>query len=163
MDVRVSRTSPDLQALLDEREIVSVALRYCRALDTKDWRLLDDVFVGDATADLANPNRLVGIEAIRARIRAALEHLDLSQHLVGNHEVSVEGDTAVHRCYLQAQHVRRAAPGGPNYIVAGRYEDRFVRTEIGWRIVHRTLVTMWTEGNIAVARGDRPLGLEESE
>ena len=106
-----------------------VALRYCRALDTKDWRLLDDVFVADATADLAGPSPLVGIEAIRARIRTALEHLDVSQHLVGNHEVSVDGDTATHRCYLQAQHVRRAAAGGPNYIVAGRYEDRLARTD----------------------------------
>jgi ketosteroid isomerase-like protein len=154
MDAGVSAATPDMQDIVDEHEIVKVALRYCRALDTKDWQLLDDVFMVDATADLAAPSPLVGIEAIRARIRAALENLDLSQHLVGNHEVSVDGDTAVHRCYLQAQHVRRAASGGPNYIVAGRYEDRLVRTERGWRIVHRTLVVMWTEGNLAVARGD---------
>jgi ketosteroid isomerase-like protein len=154
MDAGVSAATPDLQDIVDEHEIVKVVLRYCRALDTKDWQLLDDVFMVDATADLAAPSPLVGIEAIRARIRAALENLGLSQHLVGNHEVSVDGDTAVHRCYLQAQHVRRAASGGPNYIVAGRYEDRLVRTERGWRIVHRTLVVMWTEGNLAVARGD---------
>ena len=150
-----SSSSTELQTLLDEREIVQLATRYCRALDTKDWPLLDEVFVGDATADLAAPSPLVGIEAIRARIRTALEHLDVSQHLVGNHEVSVEGDDATHRCYLQAQHVRRAASGaGVNYIVAGRYEDRLTRTDAGWRIVHRTLVVMWTEGNLAVVRGD---------
>lgn len=154
MDAGVSSTNAGLQTLLDEREIVVVALRYCRALDTKDWQLLDDVFLVDATADLAGPAPLDGIEAIRARIRAALEHLDVSQHLVGNHEVSVDGDTAVHRCYLQAQHVRRAAAGGPNYIFAGRYDDRFVRTELGWRIAHRTLTMMWTDGNVAVVRGD---------
>jgi hypothetical protein len=28
----------------------------------------------------------------------------------------------------------------------GRYEDEFVRTEAGWRIVHRTLHTMWMTG-----------------
>jgi hypothetical protein len=143
-----------VQALLDERDIVQIALRYCQALDTKDWGRLDDVFVADATADLGSPEQLVGIEAIRGRIRTALERLDDSQHLVGNHEVSVEGDTASHRCYLQAQHIRTAAIGGPNYLVAGRYEDRLARTAAGWRITHRTLVVMWTEGNLAVARGD---------
>ena len=143
----------DLQTLLDEREIHRVATRYCRALDTKNWSVLDDVFLPDATADLSGPSDLVGIDEIRSRIRTALEHLDDSQHLVGNHEVAVDGDTATHRCYLQAQHVRRAATGGPNYIVAGRYEDRLVRTDVGWRIAHRTLVVMWTEGNLAVARG----------
>ena len=147
-------TNGAVQALLDERDIVQVALRYCRALDTKNWALLDDVFVADATAELGSPVQLVGIEAIRGRIRTALELLDDSQHLVGNHEVVLDGDTATHRCYLQAQHVRQAATGGPNYIVAGRYEDRVVRTDAGWRIAHRTLVVMWTEGNLAVARGD---------
>lgn len=142
--------------LFDEREIMRVVTRYCRALDTKDWLLLDEVFTTDATADLASPSLLVGIEALRLRIRNALEHLDVSQHLVGNHEVDITGDEATHRCYLQAQHVRRAAPGGPNYIVAGRYEDRLARTEVGWRIVHRKLVVMWTEGNAAVVRGARP-------
>jgi hypothetical protein len=146
--------SAHLQTLLDEREILQLVNRYCRALDTKDWLLLDDVFVVDATADLAGPSPLVGIEAIRARIRVALEHLDVSQHLVGTHEVSVDGDLASHRCYLQAQHVRREASGGINYIVGGRYEDRLARTDVGWRIVHRTLVVMWTEGNIAVVRVD---------
>ena len=141
----------DLQALIDEREIRDVAFRYCRALDTKDWALLDEVFVPDATGQLGTPTTLVGIEAIRDRIRTALAHLDDSQHLVGNHEIAVDGDAATHRCYLQAQHIREAATGGPNYIVAGRYEDRLVRTDVGWRIAHRTLTVMWTDGNVAVA------------
>ena len=106
-------TSPDLQTLLDEREILQVVTRYARALDTKEWALLDDVFVPDATGDLASPTPLVGVDAIRTRIRAALEHLDASQHLVGNHEIQVDGDDATHRCYLQAQHVRQAAARRP--------------------------------------------------
>ena len=141
----------DLQALIDEREIRDLAFRYCRALDTKDWALLDEVFVPDATGQLGTPTTLVGIEAIRDRIRTALAHLDDSQHLVGNHEIAVDGDAATHRCYLQAQHIREAATGGPNYIVAGRYEDRLARTDVGWRITHRTLTVMWTDGNVAVA------------
>jgi hypothetical protein len=141
-----------MQSLVDERDIVRVALRYARALDTKDWALLDEVFLPDATAELGSRTLLEGIEAIRRRIRTALEALDASQHLVGNHEVDVVADTATHRCYVQAQHVRRAAPGGPNYIVAGIYEDRLVRTAAGWRIAHRTLSVMWTEGNLAVVR-----------
>jgi ketosteroid isomerase-like protein len=141
----------DLQTLLDDHEIRHLAFRYCRALDTKDWALLDDVFVPDATAQLGSPAVLEGIEAIRTRIRTALEHLDESQHLVGNHEIAVDGDTGTHRCYLQAQHIRAAADGGPNWMVAGRYEDRLVRTDAGWRIAHRTLTVMWTDGNVGVA------------
>lgn len=141
----------DLAMLLDERNIVAVALRYCRALDTKDWPQLATVFLPDATADLSSGTNLVGLDAIVGRIRTALENLDDSQHLVGNHEVAVDGDSATHCCYLQAQHIRQAATGGANYLVGGRYEDRLVRTAQGWRIAHRTLTVMWTDGNIAVA------------
>ena len=144
----------EIQMLLDEREVVAVATRYCRALDTQDWSLLTTVFLPGATADLATTSLLVGVDAITNRIRTALENLDDCQHLVGNHEVTIDGDSATHRCYLQAQHVRRAAVGGPNYLVGGRYEDRMVRTPDGWRIAHRTLTVMWTDGNVTVAHSD---------
>ena len=141
-----------LSILLDERAVVAVAMQYCSALDTKNWAALDEVFLADATADLASTSELIGRVAIVERIRAALSQLDDSQHLVGNHQVVVDGDVASHSCYLQAQHIRRAAVGGPNYLVGGRYEDRLVRTVDGWRIAHRKLVVMWTDGNLTVAR-----------
>ncbi|WP_051062989.1 nuclear transport factor 2 family protein [Ilumatobacter nonamiensis] len=145
-----THTDPVVQRLLDERDIVALALRYCRAIDTKNWELLDDVFVPESTAQLGSPAMLEGRDAIRDRIRTALENLDDSQHLVGNHEVTVDVDRGTHRCYLQAQHIRELPEGSPNLIIAGRYEDEVVRTSAGWRIAHRTLVVMWTEGNPAV-------------
>lgn len=144
----------DLQSLIDERDIVAVAVRYCRSLDTKHFDGLRDVFTPDATAQLGNPTVLDGIDAIVDRCRTALERLDISQHLVGTHEVSVDGDSATHACYLQAQHVRASASGGANYLVGGRYTDDLVRTVDGWRISHRTLTVMWTDGNLSVIRGD---------
>jgi hypothetical protein len=146
---------PDrLHEVIDEQAIADVAIRYCWALDENRWELLDDVFLPDATARLGNPDLLEGRDAIVARCSAALTPLDDSQHIVSNHQTVIDGDTATHRCYLHAQHIRRAAVGGPHYVVAGRYVDRCVRTANGWRIAHRDLEVMWTEGNVAVVRGD---------
>lgn len=139
-----------LQHLVDERDIVRVALTYCRALDSCDWELLASVFAPDATARLGSTTELTGTDEIVGRCRDALGDLELSHHLVGNHEVVVDGDSATHRCYLHAQHVRTLAEGGSNFVVAGRYEDHFVRTGDGWRIADRELITMWTAGNPAV-------------
>ncbi len=147
-------SSADLNRLIDERNIVAVATDYTWALDEHRWDDLRNVFTPEATANLSSPDSLVGVDAIIGRVRAALEPLDDSQHLVGNHRVVVDGDTATHRCYLHAQHIRRAANGGPTYIVAGRYEDELARTPDGWRITHRALIVMWTDGNTAVVRGD---------
>lgn len=140
-----------VQNLLDRQAIVDLTVAYTYALDTKSWDDLDRVFAPDATAHLTED--LADRDAIKARIRRALDHLDVSQHMVSNHEIRIEGDHATCRCYLQAQHVRQAAAGSPNFIVAGRYEDRLVRTSEGWRIAHRVLHVMWTEGNPQVARG----------
>jgi hypothetical protein len=48
--------------------------------------------------------------------------------------------------------VLEGTEGGDNYIVAGYYEDRVVRTPGGWRIAHRVMRQTWSEGNPAVVR-----------
>lgn len=148
--------SEQLARLLDEQRIVDVAVRYCWALDTRNWAGLDTVFAPDATAKLASRSVLEGLDAIVRRCTAVLSPLDASQHLVSTHQVHLDGDRATHRCNLHAQHVRAAAEGGPNYVVGGRYEDDLVRTAEGWRIRHRRLVVLWTEGNLAVVQPTTP-------
>jgi 3-phenylpropionate/cinnamic acid dioxygenase small subunit len=138
----------------DHHEIVQLTHKYCWALDSRTWDGLDQVFLPDATADLRSP-LLEGRDAIRARIARALEPLDATQHTVTNHMIEVEGDRATCRCYLHAQHVREAAEGSPNYVLAGRYEDELVRTPEGWRISFRRLVVVWSEGNVDVVRLSR--------
>jgi ketosteroid isomerase-like protein len=140
--------------LLDRLAITDVTIEYCWALDQNDFERLRNVFLPDAIFDIAGtPHH--GLDAIMARVSAALTPLDDSQHLISNHQIVIDGDRATSRCYLQAQHVRKAAEGGPNFIFAGRYEDELVRTPEGWRISHRTLAPMWTEGNPAVTRPPR--------
>jgi hypothetical protein len=140
-----------LQELQDQHDIVALTHAYCWALDGKHWDDLDNVFLPDATANLGGSEHADRV-SIKARISGALGKMDDSQHMVSTHQIVVSGDTATSRCYLHAQHVRKAMEGGPNYIVAGRYEDRLHRTPDGWRIARRDLIVMWTDGNPAVAR-----------
>lgn len=134
----------------DVNAIIDLTIAYCWAIDSKDWEALRTIFLPDATAHLGDER--VGIESIIDRIRTALSNLDISQHMISNHQVVITGNEATSRCYLQAQHVRRGADGGPNYMVAGRYIDRFTRTNEGWRIVRRDLLVDWTDGNVRVVR-----------
>jgi hypothetical protein len=139
---------PEIRRMLDEHAIVALTSRYCWALDRLDRDALAQVFLADAVAELGA--RCEGFEAIWERVRGALSGLDGSQHVVGSHVVEVDGDEARSRCYLIAQHIRRAAEGGPHWVVGGMYEDRVVRTPDGWRIAHRVLTPLWTDGNLRV-------------
>ena len=115
--------------LADRAAIIDLTHRYCWALDTKDYEALDSVFAPDANGDLLEDVR--GRDAIKERIRRALDPLEQTQHLVSNHMVRVEGDRAWCRCYLQSQHVRRAADGGP-----GGWRGRGADPALGAGLAH---------------------------
>ncbi len=144
---------PTQQTLLDERAIEALCIRYATALDTRDWALLATCFTPDAVAEYEGLPSSEGYDAIEKLCRDTLTPLARSQHLLTNIHPEVAGDTATVSSYLQAQHVRPDAEGGPNFIIAGRYRDQLVRTADGWRLERRHLEIWWTEGNPAVVGG----------
>jgi ketosteroid isomerase-like protein len=143
----------DLNALQDKQEITEICYRYGLAIDTRDWAALAALFTPDAEAFYLDMPPAHGYQAIEDTCRAALTPLSATQHLISNVVVRLDGDRASSSCYLQAQHVKTGTPGGDQFIIAGRYDDRLVRTPDGWRIRERTLAIMWTDGNPAVIGG----------
>jgi hypothetical protein len=133
----------------DRVEIAELCARYMTALDTKDWVLLESCFAS-APVFVHPGGRLEGFAAILARTSAALAPLDITQHLLGNVVVSVDGDHARVSSYFHAQHVRAGTDGGDLYVIAGRYDDAVTRTADGWRITERTQTYSWRSGNRAV-------------
>ena len=143
-----------LESLLDRMEIIELLHRYATAIDDRDWARLATCFTADAVA-LYGPvlGRQEGIAAIEKTCRAALEPLDASQHIVGTHEIELDGDRARARCYVHAQHTRAGTPGGDNFVIGATYLDAVVRTPDGWRIRERELRILWQEGNPRVLGG----------
>jgi hypothetical protein len=137
--------------MADREDIIDLAVRYTWALDTKNVDDLRSVFTPDATATLRGVD-CSGVDSIIARIGGSILRLDRTQHLVGNHQVTVDGDIGTHRCQLVGQHVLEGAAGGDNFVVGGYYEDRVVRTPDGWRIAHRVMQQTWCEGNPTVVK-----------
>jgi len=140
---------PVVQGILDRNAVYDLSVKYARALDTHDWDLLESLFLPDAVYTYPGGESNTS-GAVIDRCANALTRLDASQHLLGNIEVEVDGDTASARTYFQAQHVKAGTPGGDNFIIAGTYVDRAVRTPDGWRIAHRTQTYTWRDGNPAV-------------
>lgn len=136
--------------LQDRLDITDICVKYGIIIDSRDWARLRECFTDDAVADYLDMPSCQGLRAIEDTCRQALSPLTATQHLIANVLVTLRGDEAETICYLQAQHVRSGTPGGENFIIGGRYLDRFTRTPLGWRIKHRRLEGTWTEGNPAV-------------
>jgi hypothetical protein len=85
-------------------------------------------------------------------------------HLMGNHDVTLDGDRATGVVYCVAHHLSLHDDGARDTVMTVRYVDRYLRTADGWRIEQRTINVDWEEERPASAEPRPPLdGLPAGE
>jgi hypothetical protein len=119
---------------------------YAAGIDTRDWSLLVSCCTPDATLDYSAYGGPKGsVQEAVDWIAAAMSRIAVSQHLLTNVRISVDGDSATAKCYLFSP---LAADTGNSarrtFLVGGHYDDRLRRTEDGWRIEERVAGPAWT-------------------
>jgi hypothetical protein len=131
--------------IADRLEIDEQLARYCRAIDTGEWDLLDTVFTPDAVIDYTSSGGIRGTYAeVKPWLAKVLPMFAVRQHYVTNREVAVVDDVATSIVYLYNPMGRRRDDGGLDlFFVGGTYRDRWVRTDGGWRIVERVETEWW--------------------
>src|SRR5262249_49301790 len=117
-------TRMNVQELADRVEIVELVARCLIAVDDKDWDAVAACYTEDARIDFGGRIGPVdGSGKVAEVLRRTLETVDVTQHLVTNSVVRLDGDHATHVAYVHAQHQR----GDDFYTVGCRYEDRLIR------------------------------------
>jgi hypothetical protein len=137
--------------LSDKAEIGEVIVRYGWAIDTKDWALLDTCFTADAHVDYSsNPGGKVGpYREVRGWLEKVMSAFPVTQHLMSNTEVMLDGDRAKVRTMVTNPQGAATRAGGLHFFFVGaRYDDDFVRTPDGWRIAKRVETTLWFQGTL---------------
>jgi hypothetical protein len=130
----------------DDRQAFRIlAELYAQAADHHRPELMDAVMAEDAV--LEGPGfRLAGRAAIRAIPDMVRQRYRVTRHVVENQVVTVDGGQAKGETYCTASHLYDDPAAGPQVLVWHiRYQDRFVRTDSGWRFAERRLVIDWTE------------------
>ena len=131
----------NVREIADRLDIEALLLRYGRALDTRDSELLESCFSADAVLeyDAAGPaTRAQFVERAKG-----LAKFTVTQHVVTNISVRLDGDHARATSYAHAQHVRGEAGGRETYLMGGTYTDDLERTPQGWRISRRRFACGW--------------------
>jgi uncharacterized protein (TIGR02246 family) len=132
----------DAADLVELRALVD---RYALAADRRDRDRFADVFAPDGVLDLGGGHQLSGAVELAAPLDYLDQHYQRTMHFVGNHVVTLDGDTASGLVYCLAHHVGAHGDGLRDSAMALRYDDRYVRTTDGWRIAHRTVEVDWEE------------------
>ena len=139
--------------LSDRLQINDLLIRYTRAIDTKDWALLDRCFTPDAHVDYTSAGGVAGdYPKVRAWLEKALAPFPMTVHALANSIVEIDGDRATARTYVHNP-MGFANPDGSLHIftVGAFYNDKLVWTDDGWRIRERIEETAFMDGSMPAA------------
>lgn len=123
----------------DRQQISDVQVRYATGIDRRDWDLFRTVFTDDCELDYGEIGCWRGVDAVVEFMTVAHEMAGHTLHRITNQVISVDGDTAGARAYVDALILSPDNSSGVN--AAGYYDDEFVRTGAGWRISRRRFTT----------------------
>lgn len=127
-----------LEEISDRFEIIDLLTDYCTAIDSSDIELLDNIFTEDAKIDFSEAGGPCSdLKTVKEFLKRNLGSLP-KQHIITNYKIHIDGDKAHVRslCYNPLEISR--GPEKTKVAIWGLwYEDEFVRTPQGWRIVEK--------------------------
>jgi len=137
-------TGPDdrerrLSELLDRQEITDCLLRYTRGVDRCDAELIGSAYRPDAVDFHGVVDG--SVSDFLAYFLPEQPQRAVCQHFLTNIAIDLDEDEAHCESYYLA--IRRLAGEWETLLSGGRYVDRLVRGEDGWRIAVRVVVSEW--------------------
>ena len=131
-----------IQWLVDRAQISDLLFSFARSLDTKDAASYVSNYAEGGILELPDPTSSTGESVTISRDKmlefvqkGLIESYSGTHHMSTNHQITVTGDTAVSRSYLQAVHVRESP--FDHWDAGGWYDCSYVRTPEGWRFTQR--------------------------
>lgn len=152
MPTSMTTDADGLQTLLARQAIGDALLRYCWGVDRGDLGLVLSAFHEDARDNHS------GVEesAVERFRRTVVEGAGMkTSHNLTNVLIQVEGAAASAQSNFIAWHQFDFEGETYDWVIAGRYLDRFERRGGDWRISHRTVVYDFERFDTA---GRRPVG-----
>jgi 3-phenylpropionate/cinnamic acid dioxygenase small subunit len=122
----------------DRQDIADVLLRYATGIDRRDWPLFRSVFADDCELDYGEVGSWYGVDAITEFMQQAHAMASHTMHRLTNQVITVDGDKAEARTYVDALIMVGDNKSGVN--AAGFYDDDLVRSDDGWRVARRRFV-----------------------
>src|SRR5579872_6312980 len=92
-----------LRWLVDRAEIAELLAEYARCIDARDWAGLQATYTEDGVMD--HGVMAVGRERVPELSEKILKGVTSSHHLVGEPQISIDGDTARTHSHYFATHI----------------------------------------------------------
>jgi ketosteroid isomerase-like protein len=140
-----------IRRLEDIEDIRRLRNKYHASLNESRYENCRALFTDDAVVELGYLARYEGIDAIDRGFRAMGERERFFiKQFIHSHDVEVDGDTGTGTSYLEARYGRF----GVSYVVAGRYDDIYVRENSVWKFRSMIAEFFYTVPNAVGWTGD---------
>jgi hypothetical protein len=142
---RKSNMPPSLQLISDRIELEDLVVRYCHAIDDRNWAAYRDVFTPDAVLDDTVTGGIrSGVEDHVVYLKRALSRILISQHDISTVLVDLEEAQAKVRAHCSCPMVVDLGSGRTQVFFQGlQYRIRAARTERGWKVKELTEEQYW--------------------
>ena len=124
-----------------------LAYRYAKAVDSCDVALFQSIFTPDGRMRSYHPDAEQPFADLTGRAQLAVVPDTMrgmygaTTHMMTNHLVEVDGDSATGEVLCTARHLE----GATSINVIIRYIDRYARHQGEWRIADRQIRFLWSE------------------
>ncbi len=139
---------------LDIIEVYQNVLLSANAGDWESWKksFLEEVDIDYSSSKHGDPRQIVKRdEWLETKMwKPTYAKVPVVMHQLTNHLVTITGDKAEARCYVQALLVKPGTPGGDQLRMYGRYTFGLVKTAQGWKVGALKIEVPAVIGNMTV-------------
>jgi 3-phenylpropionate/cinnamic acid dioxygenase small subunit len=151
----------------DKLAVAECVYRYATGVDTRDWAMYRSLFADEVEIDFSSydPGLLpvtVAADDWVAGMKPLFGGLAVTQHMMSNPLVELEGDSAQITMYVRAHHVFEPEDPESYYTVGGYYRNRLVRERGNWKLVRVNLNVTWRLGHPEIMEAARARGISAS-
>ncbi len=119
-----------LRRIEDLEEIRALRIRYHRCVNERIFKEAVDIHTEDALVDFAGQAIARGHEEIAKLYDYLNTNVGIIRQFPSNHDIRIDGDEATGNALVDA----RYSQDGKSIIAAASYDEKYRRTEKGWKI-----------------------------
>jgi hypothetical protein len=147
-------SAAQIQLLIDKSEITDQVNKVANGADLNDFAMLRTAFADEVNVDYTSifggqPNK-VKADDLLAGWRGTLPGFQATQHLLGNHTITVSGNTARALVYFVAHHTLPNNAAEADWTLGGYYEYQLAKNAQGWKVTSMKANGLWGEGNMGL-------------
>lgn len=127
---------------LEAKEAIrDLVLKYCRAVDRRDYKTLAKLYHESSYDDHSPMFSGSGADFVDW-LPSMLSTMQVTSHQVSNHYIKVKGSKAEGECYCVSYHLTN---DNTEIIISGRYLDKYIFDNGRWQFKHRKIVLDFNE------------------